>query len=1544
METQIQEPQKAIDKKHSRSHQKTQSINAHREIVQKIFQRDKIDNESDPSKTPILKPQIEQQDHDGHAHGGLEEDFEYLSRTHDLEINTPKTEHLTHIVNRLMDNSDLKTRIVVMNKGKDPNAFVFQEGTIFVSQSLLNSLDSEDEIASVLAHELGHLINETSRHAHSHDNRTTQMAVGRLHEMTADNKDAPKLLEKGGYNTLAFGTAIEKISGVHGGTLHQGGLARASENVGIHLVRDYETSNNNLTPKSKLLDGVARKTNMEIINELTYWNTQNSKKLLEALPKLHHKDLLTTTISVLRNSRGYDLENKYMRFQLENVKCVEKYITQTLAHSGFTPIDAEISLFILHSQFVYENAPFTTINNPQELVSIAERLAKYEAEGQGSKMLDILFHNPPEEHFRDSSAPIDFLQVLTREMYDQDSGIIKGTSIPITEDALLKVLKTVQEQNNQCGKLLGNSILRFAELKYITSTNSEKKTLQEVEVETFLRKAKDMGIIPTKSNFPLENLNTTHDSINPKIRLKEIFNNVFFEEKQTPDKLTTELIDSTFKKIEKTSLQMDTREIGNIVDVLNLFSENFSIHHATDEERLTIANYINEKIDALTLGSEFAIRATISGEKHKTNQTVDESNENGDFLKFQIKLATASTLFPNDSEQFYTFLNSTISTHQQFLSTLSPTETKTLFNSVINLRRDNRIPEFGFYLGDIYQVQIKNPVNISNFTQFSHLKPVQEIAINMPPIPASNLNELARYKKTQYEIDRLTASYNEFSDTIGGVLYERQTRIAIEKILSGNISEKDFSALGEFIEDTLPNGSEKGMFLRVLDKRTLNSRELSLDEKTRYALENFERIGPEGLFIIANQMDSIDDYSKFRSMIEDNFDKYLAGTSPGLVKAASADLISSKASFKFAELFATAQGGNKATEISTKYAKGWAHTFIPASEYHEKEIGVKFDIQTGRFAFSESGRERFKTFSEYVKTLQTRSEPERLALAHKALVEEYGAFAKPENRQILADILISSLGVKDGFLESSIRTAITEGDAKIMAFPGAKMMAPLLFKGLDSNRVDFLQVVNENFQYHSETKTYTTFKDELSEQAIVGLNKAIHGKTSDVSEFGVLYQDHPDSLMFKLAQESEQQYRFTIERIKQILDIKEEGAEIDNLEAKVDPAIESIVGAVEASGAVGVRALQLLTQLYPLSPEIRERLSSSFDKNPGLNKFWMWDNVWKMAESNPEVAEVLKGATVHEIIGAGSLNTTIAATLTTDEGNREVVIKLLNPNAAALIGESHKLAHDTLEKVGEKGKFKKEVQAGLLVVDLAQKWCLADIGDATFLDDDAAFATNITGVNKQIGTDIFYAPETIKNGYKFKVEERATGRTLNQLLNDTSVPIDNKREVIDSVLKLYAYQMQNPALQNSNSRFLLQSDPHVGNFVVDEETQKIGVIDRNMYLSASQADIDVISNLIRDGDYESFTKAFLGRVFEHNHCNIIERTRVLASMLSVKNEYAKQVTSGNIDRIGLLRSIMEKVAAKNLEVPLSLQLMVRNTEAMKKLANDYGLSIADYFQ
>lgn len=151
---------------------------------------------------------------------------------------TSKTglERVTKIGNQLLTKNSLPTKVTfTVTETDDINAFASNENQICVYTGLLNYVNNDDELAGVIAHEIGHIVNNhikkqsivssiTSSIISNADltdgvktganiaNNLSMLKMSRTQENEADITGVD-LMIKAGYNPLAMVSFLYKISG-----------------------------------------------------------------------------------------------------------------------------------------------------------------------------------------------------------------------------------------------------------------------------------------------------------------------------------------------------------------------------------------------------------------------------------------------------------------------------------------------------------------------------------------------------------------------------------------------------------------------------------------------------------------------------------------------------------------------------------------------------------------------------------------------------------------------------------------------------------------------------------------------------------------------------------------------------------------------------------------------------------------------------------------------------------------------------------------------------------------------------------------------------------------------------------------------------------------------------------------------------------------------------------------------------------------------------------------------------------------------------------
>lgn len=380
--------------------------------------------------------------------------------------------------------------------------------------------------------------------------------------------------------------------------------------------------------------------------------------------------------------------------------------------------------------------------------------------------------------------------------------------------------------------------------------------------------------------------------------------------------------------------------------------------------------------------------------------------------------------------------------------------------------------------------------------------------------------------------------------------------------------------------------------------------------------------------------------------------------------------------------------------------------------------------------------------------------------------------------------------------------------------------------------------------------------------------------------------------------------------------------------------------------------------LLEFSPAVDRRLARSLDRAAGLNKLLFWENILKLIDeakagrlnkgTNPtELVDFFERRMVSldELLGRGSIYTTFAAKVLDEDGQPvDAVIKMLRPNPEVFIKASYQTTSDVFTEIEKTGseKDKRLARMGNVFIDLAQKWCLADILDRTFPEDDDRFRTIVSAFDEQAGEAIFQVPKRLMTCFYIKSETRAPGVTVNELLEDSSVRPELKRKTAKLVVDLFRRQLK----QAVEGIHLVHSDPHVGNYIIDTKGDdvKIGVVDRSMYLKLTPGQASAFEKLLSSGDYKSFVSSLVDQVLDYNKV-ISESVRKSTKdniLSTLTREYLSQKLQSlrrfslNVDNFALLRKMLEEFDRAKLDIPLEMRLMIKSVESLRELQKRFS--------
>lgn len=1485
--------------------------------------------------------------------GACTSSLEYLSRTRQIETDTERTAILQGIVDRMLtepsgerqkdiSGHEVHGRVVILNKGRRQEAFVLPDGTICISQSLLNAL-TLDEAGAVVGHELGHLINETSFNAKQAAMDENDFGVRWLHEAASDTW-TPDLLVRANLNSLALGSAIQKISAGSRGDIHGSGEMRGAEIVGFHGAIHTDTSSKEHTPLDQSLIRVdIQPTNAELIKDLI--DMLDAPAVTQAIPLLHPKDLrIAHRIAINReiSKTNYELTSQ----QADVIDAFHAYFANKLRQEGYNVTQINLFLLLLQNEGWGLNASpnYARIRTPEDVLAMIQLAPEFYDTHAMDTMETIFFEG---SSYDDTGIIPDIFKAIRLHMYNPLYEE-HPTRIPLTQDVLLDCITTANEfpfmywsKYSTSSKLDQHEKNRsIAELvqEYIATTKAEFFTQKEIRVNkrysytvdvlrddavrTFLERIKNTGIPLTANELngavALGSLVLRENDTS--VRLTELILEIFKD-----DQNITELIANFVgEHNEEATADKKDRMFG---DFLSQLREEFDNRNLSDEQRLVYIEQVGRSLDELAVDNSVDINKEYNLGIPPDRFTPELQKR---LLLFKMRAALSRALFINDGDSFYQYERQNMQTSGIQMEIFSQVGRIKFFKELLGLGlSDVNLYRYGKYWGG-FSLPVKH-LYVRDFDRYCELPFVQQLQnVNQFPNFQSfyELNQYLRMLKSERIKPKL------YDDSIFSLVTMGGIRENIHQLFQQEISEDAYEQIFAFVKEYYPSGPQRQEFVRSLHMRILHS-SLSLERKIDYLVTNFDDIGLEGMVQLAEQITTLSDYTeKFYPPMQARIQEYLHGSNLLTTLAMGESLSSFIVQTGASGIVATAVNDPKTKKrASTDAAKGWFKTYFgmhpPVAQYDE---------DTGRVIVIDGIRKGFKSFGDLVTSLQQLSPSQRFATAFKLLLDKGGSLTSPDNRQELGRDLTQALGMHSSFVNSAIQLLCERAPADYFGFSLAQILGPLLFRSL---AVESVSIRDVRYAAHNIPASQIPTVLRASTRDLISNRYSINS---------------PNSMAARLARQQDDQLLATTKQLELLLTQTKQ--ETNRTTRGIDPNTDALIRGVEASGPMGPKSLQIARQLLDFSGPVDRRLADAFDARPGLPKLAFWENLRRQViETTDDGLRtfIQQGIVdVGDVLGGGSLFTTFRATIRRSDGSTtKGIVKMLAPNAVVMIETTYKITREVLTEIEAHGSPEDQrlARMALVFVDLSHQWTLREINDPTYEQDDDLFrVTAIERINQRLGKDVFYAPERLYNGYMLKSETEASARTVNQFLNDPHVPLERKSEAIRLLNEFLDAQLETQSTldQQGNPYFVVHSDPHVGNHMIsinDDGQMKIGIIDRHMYLRLTPPEAHMFRRLSTNGNYREFIDPFISDILAHN--NIEEQQarglehRIFASL---RREYFaqqfKRVASlrGTVDNFALMRRLMQDCADANLEIPLHLRLMIRNVEAGRKIRKRFKVA------
>ncbi len=1571
---------------------KRSRLDPRRLIPERLKRRkDRVEDEYKNSADPELKPLPIDPTYPEFARqtlpDQLQDIFDYYSRTRNVEFDSPghPSERARfiqeNIVDKMTKGTGIKTRVVIMNKGSDAAAFVVPDGTIFISQSLINQLDTLDEVAGVLAHELGHLINKSSLKIHNSRDYFGQDTVkGWVQENLCDIQ-APDLLQTAGFNSMGFGRAIEKISSNSRGAIHMGGLFRGVVSAARHFVKHSTTSTTKTTEIPAFLKGNVEKTNLEIaessVNEyrtLTGISLEGAyrKRLKSQLENLHPKDFKNLYFSKIRNN--YDEQ------MVEKTRIFEEIITERLLQAGHSKDEARLFLLLNKKIEFYTNRPeyVYQFNSLEDLPKTVDIVEKFDANPEIAKsMYKLVFMAGTERlsmaHIFETPPSITFLGHLAEYLHESDEKMEKH-GIPVTRETLLSALDRIKDiptnTNYRELSLLRSytqkAIENYIKNSYLHFASQAQTELDTDQLKSFLEEVRSRGIYIDGKKLEaaiMPNINTPEDLRSNRTLAQLAVKEFFGLEDWKP---TEKNINSFFSEYLTSPNQRD-----GLFDFINSLENYFTENRVEDNEKVKVMDMIAAQIKQNSFDSDYGITTLIKTgvSKSKYQVSPEDMELNEKIIKSSLLSVFALRLYSQDGDEFYKHINESMSYLSEDINSLSPVAMINLSRNILNTA-DSETGLRTFGAREVLDQSWGSKVQISNFDRLLQLPFLQKAKLVTQNVEASNFGELNEYiEELDFKIRFVSNTPNLFNDTlvnlfVGEGIRGKFCEILAQKQFDG-LNQVDYDGMHNFVNRYYPEGVQRDQLLKTISELYLKSEDpsITLEGKIGYLLGHFDEIGIEGMVIVAEQINNITDYRNFKDKLKEKFPEYEDGKG-AMKKIYAAEIISSMGAQKYETLVKSARSDPEAIkESSDSLVKSW---FSSIFEPNQRAVSMlDYDSAANRFQMNELGRKFFRSVTDVVDTLRNMNQYERFVLALKAMTDPNGAFSSDSQKKEFGKSLVEAVGLGEKkFLKAVVETGVERGDPLVIGIPIASMLSPLLFRSYDLSTVDY-DVVSEHLIRSYQDDGEFQLGEIIDPQFLPGI---VNSSTRDLTLFGAKYNNGKSTEALALAAESDKLYLHSLEQMQSVLGMNNSRAEVSgSTDGELDPAIEAAVRAAETS-PIGKRGMQIAYQFTKFEPAVGRRLSQSLDSNPGMNKLDFWDELddesaRAMAAGDPGVEAFLQRIILDGMLGGGSLQTTRAATYLEGDGSqRDVVLKMESPNAAWQVETGASIARNVLTHIARthRGSVRRNANVALSIVDFASNWCLKDLNDQNFEKDDDAYRGIVERFNSLNNSDYFYVPERIFTRQRIKSEDQASGDTINRtfrasegtaitkdesvdgILENPQIAPAKKKEVVEQLSKIFKFQLRKDNLVDTNEgkRVLVHSDPHMGNFVVDMDGDKpkIGIIDRSLYLRLEEADLPVFEKLIYSDSPTDFAEAFINRVMDVNKVRGVQRmvagNRVWATL---GLESAKQMARGEKDKSALLNTMLNEFSSMNMDIKLDFRLMIRNVAAMQELASGYGI-------
>ena len=351
----------------------------------------------------------------------------------------------------------------------------------------------------------------------------------------------------------------------------------------------------------------------------------------------------------------------------------------------------------------------------------------------------------------------------------------------------------------------------------------------------------------------------------------------------------------------------------------------------------------------------------------------------------------------------------------------------------------------------------------------------------------------------------------------------------------------------------------------------------------------------------------------------------------------------------------------------------------------------------------------------------------------------------------------------------------------------------------------------------------------------------------------------------------------------------------------------------------GTRALQLLGGIVELPPEIEREFLQVYDARKGQSKQSALNTIEKTL---PEYALQL---TSMNRIGGGALYSVFLANL--KNGGREV-IRVVNPNPEY---HTQRILHSMRAAQAQLERENPDFAIGAQVIDLVDEWISNELRDATYESDDQAFrkSWNHWTPSRKCPLSIYIPESYPTNSLLVRREEFIPGRNFTELENIHREDPRLARNAVALAVQHYIAQVKSSLLNFGDA--IVHSDISPGNIRL-MDGGKVAILDRSMFLKFSLKDRLILQGIRSAKTIQEQATALVNGLSDLQDRKVPKMERA---------ETIKRVTealqSSSTVETTLLKGLLT-AQKQGLKVPLRFQLLVKNLNALRVMAQKVGFT------